>query len=420
VVATFTDANPSAPVSDFTATITWGDGQSSPGTVSANSSGGFGVTGGHTYAEKGNYGVLVTIKDVGTATTSVNGTAAVADAPLSAAGVSVSTTAGAAFNGVVATFSDANPAAPVSDFTATITWGDGQSSPGSVIRTATGGFQVTGTHTYAAGGSSAITVTINDADGATVTATGSASVAGAGAGLTAQGRQLSAVEGRSTGLVTVATFVDPRNSQSTAKYLVEILWGDGSRSNGRVVSEGNGSFSVRDEHLYRTAGTFPVTVHITRNDGVSADASGTATVAHARLIAEGTEIRATAGVAVNTRVAVFADLNIFANVNAFTATIHWGDGTTSVGLVKASGLGLFSVLGSHTYARSGSFVVTVEISDGSGPGAVAKGSATVQQPDRHSGCGADGDVNVCALLAWLDSVADDFREMLHSGSRDRL
>jgi hypothetical protein len=40
-VASFTDVDPTVPASDFTATITWGDGQTGPGTVTAASGGGF-------------------------------------------------------------------------------------------------------------------------------------------------------------------------------------------------------------------------------------------------------------------------------------------------------------------------------------------------------------------------------------------
>ena len=51
-VATFTDANPNATASDFTATIDWGDGTSTSGTVVAQSGGSFAVDGTHTYADE--------------------------------------------------------------------------------------------------------------------------------------------------------------------------------------------------------------------------------------------------------------------------------------------------------------------------------------------------------------------------------
>jgi hypothetical protein len=73
IVASFTDANPFATTADFTATIDWGDMTlATPGTVTANASGGFNVNGAHTYTSTGPFTVTTTIIDDGgsTATTS--------------------------------------------------------------------------------------------------------------------------------------------------------------------------------------------------------------------------------------------------------------------------------------------------------------------------------------------------------------
>lgn len=67
IVATFTDTNPGAAITDFTAVINWGDGTVSPGTISqvGGSSTQFEVTptGGHTYAEEGMYPITVLISN---------------------------------------------------------------------------------------------------------------------------------------------------------------------------------------------------------------------------------------------------------------------------------------------------------------------------------------------------------------------
>ena len=76
-VATFADANPNATASDFTATIDWGDGTSTRGTVVAQSGGGFAVDGAHTYANGGQFNTGVTIDDVGGSTASATSTATV-------------------------------------------------------------------------------------------------------------------------------------------------------------------------------------------------------------------------------------------------------------------------------------------------------------------------------------------------------
>src|SRR6516164_1239313 len=103
-VATFTDGNPSATTADFTATINWGDGTSSAGTIT-ETNGVFSVAGTHTYREEGSDPISVTIKDVDGSTATASSTATVADAPLSATGgVSVGATEGNPFTATVATF----------------------------------------------------------------------------------------------------------------------------------------------------------------------------------------------------------------------------------------------------------------------------------------------------------------------------
>lgn len=59
-VATFTDGDGSLPAADFTSAISWGDGTSSSGTISA-SGGNYTVTGSHTYLDEGHYAVQVSI-----------------------------------------------------------------------------------------------------------------------------------------------------------------------------------------------------------------------------------------------------------------------------------------------------------------------------------------------------------------------
>ncbi len=79
-IAQFTDADPAGQAGDYTATIRWGDGVCSAGTVSPSPNGpGFQVTGSHTYAEDGTYPVTVTVTDSGGATSQQTGSARIAD-----------------------------------------------------------------------------------------------------------------------------------------------------------------------------------------------------------------------------------------------------------------------------------------------------------------------------------------------------
>src|SRR5207253_725124 len=175
VVASFSDADPNGTSTDYSATIKWGDGQTSAGTVTANGSGGFDVSGTNTYAEEGNASITVT-KIGSAAWRAGNSTANVADAALAASAKTVTPTEGNSFSGVVDSFSDADHNGTIIDYSATIKWGDGQTSVGTIVANGSGGFDVSGTNTYAEEGNASITVTITD-HAASATANSTANVA---------------------------------------------------------------------------------------------------------------------------------------------------------------------------------------------------------------------------------------------------
>src|SRR5262249_169304 len=133
--------------------------------------GSFSVAGGHTYAEEGSYPVKVTINDAGGSPASATSTAQVADAALSATGKSILSGTGTTFSGAVATFSDADLNGTVGDYSASIRWGDGKISAGTVSANGSGGFTVSGTHSYAVLGPYTVTITIKDAGGSPASAT---------------------------------------------------------------------------------------------------------------------------------------------------------------------------------------------------------------------------------------------------------
>ncbi|MEA2266510.1 MAG: hypothetical protein QOE27_2093 [Solirubrobacteraceae bacterium] len=183
-VATFTDGLGIVgcpPASQYSATITWGDGTAGPGAVT----GGVGmllgpclyaVAGTHTYPEEGSlvYDVVVS-SPTGNADTGPAGVV-VRDAPLSAGAISLTATQGTPAAATVATFTDADPGATPTDYTTTVSWGDGTTSAGSVAPAPGGGFAVTATHTYAHSGGYAFSVAIADAGGSQASAGARATV----------------------------------------------------------------------------------------------------------------------------------------------------------------------------------------------------------------------------------------------------
>jgi hypothetical protein len=121
-VATFTDTSSSDTAAAFTATIDWGDGTTSAGTV-VGSNGSFAVTGGHTYTDEGSYTLGVAIKQASTTVLSLGGTLVVTDADvLTAHAVTFTANPSQVFSCTVARFGDINTVNTASDFTATIDW----------------------------------------------------------------------------------------------------------------------------------------------------------------------------------------------------------------------------------------------------------------------------------------------------------
>jgi hypothetical protein len=183
-VATFTDPGGPERLSDYSATIAWGDGTTAAGRV-AFAGGVFTVAGSHTYAEEGSFPVSVTVHHEAAPVATVSSRARVADAPLTVLtrpGLPLAFQNVSTGTVVVATFRDANPGAPVGDFRQTsINWGDGTVSAGAVQLVARAGttatFRVVGSHTYGRGGTFHPIVLIRDVGGQVTAAVDTVNVA---------------------------------------------------------------------------------------------------------------------------------------------------------------------------------------------------------------------------------------------------
>ena len=440
VLATFTDGNPYATAGDFTARVDWGathggDQGGDQGGEHGNDQGGdqqghnegdhsgdhdwdqgvsvqfvssspagsvWHVVGSATYLEVGNHIVTVTVRDKdGMSFSTSNTTVSVADAPLT------DTTPVATLNAVqgnstgtivVATFSDGNPYATADDFTAHVDWGgtlggnqgenDGGDNSGDhgvsvqFVSSSSAGsvWQMVGSATYLTTGKHTVTVTVSDKEGMSFS-TGNTTVSVAAAPLTDTTRvqTLTAVEGRSTGNVVLATFTDANPYAAVSDLTASVNWGGALIGTPTVavhqVDSGDGSVSkweVVGSAVYVTPGTYNVTVTVNSAGGSSVTTNNTSfSIADASLTDDSSRatVNATSGQSTGDVVlAVFAYGDPYAVAGDFVVGINWGGAASGtafrlVEISQSKTQSLWEVIGSATYTADGTFTAAVTVSD---------------------------------------------------------
>jgi hypothetical protein len=275
-VAQFHDSDPNEPASNLLALINWGDGTMSAGAI-AGGGGVFNVLGSHTYAEEGNYNVAVQASNTSGAQVLINGLGTVNDAPLvNGSSAPLQGTEGLALNGTLGSFTDTNPFGLASDFGATINWGDGTLSLGTIVSNA-GQFQVLGSHVYDEEGAYTTSLNVADVGGSTTLVHGSTFILDAtllpGPFLMPALNQGAAFNG------IVNAFLDTDPNGLASDYTAVIDWGDGSAvSVGTILAGGGGMFDVEGQHTYAGSGQFQVHINVLDLGGSTVAIAGTETV----------------------------------------------------------------------------------------------------------------------------------------------
>jgi PKD repeat protein len=377
------------PPGTYRATIDWGDGSTSTGTVASDGSNGgttfFKVNGTHTYTKHGRYEVKVSVSDPDGARSTGRRASDVTDAPISAAGFDLAGVEGTALTTVVASFDDQNPFGTADQFTATINWGDGHSSSGTVVPVVgVSKFEVSATNTYEEFGTYSVTVQIRSVNGtSTAQATSVVTVAGAPLTFVELRPDPVIIEGRfvrgEEPSILAAYFRDANPFSQGDDFAATIDWGDGFvTTDGIVVSRVEaGRFFFNGKHTYSFAGSYPVRVHVSDEGGSTAEISTTLVVVDAPLVPIDAEINAVRGLPYSGLVGSFIDPNVFSHEGQFTATVDWGDGFRNTwGVVFGEEVehegelaNLYDVLAQHTYYEPDVYVVRVVVSGG--------GSATI-------------------------------------------
>jgi PKD repeat protein len=286
------------------------------------------------------------------------------DDSLGVASQPVSATEGQPFTATVASTSG-DPDSAGSDHTISIDWGDGSTSPGSVEASG----NITGTHTYAEAGSYTVTTTVTDGDSPSNAASASSTATVADAPLAAG--QLSAGGGSEGvgGASAAFTFADANPDAAASDFQATVDWGDGTSAGATVTQNPDGSFlAVPTVHTYSEEGTYAVKMVVTDSGGSQTSITQKVRVTDAPLTASGMALNSQLPFAGT--LASITDDNPSAGPSDFAATVDWGDGTSSNATLSRRG-NAFEVSGSHTYAQTGLYTVSVHVTDQGGSAATA-------------------------------------------------
>ncbi len=279
-------------------------------------------------------------------------------------GTAIAATQQTPFSGQVATVFDTNlKDTPASFSTVTINWGDGQTSPGQVVGPfALGFFLVIGNHTYAQPGSFPLLISVATASGANASATGTSNVAASPFPVSVN--SVSGVPGQSLPAANiVATFLSPNATDTMpSQFSALIDWGDGQTTIGSIQG-GPAAFTVTspDGHTYAAAGQYAITVTVAAVDGPRSSATGQADIAAPSPYSPTSKpIVVPVSQVFSGTVATFTATN---GVSSFTASIAWGDGSTTPATVMPDPNGGYDIVGAHTYTSPGPYMVTATVAD---------------------------------------------------------
>ncbi|MEP4380244.1 MAG: PKD domain-containing protein, partial [Alphaproteobacteria bacterium] len=221
--------------------------------------------------------------------------------------------------------------------TATIDWGDGTVTTGTVTGTPGGSGTVTGNHVYADNGEYDVTVTVTDDDGGSDSDTLTATIGNVAPTVTL-GAVDSIVE---DGVATLtATVADPGTADT---FRVDIDWGDGNIETITLPASATGSQTFSATHQYldddptaTLSDTYTIDVSVEDDDGGVDSASTTVQVDN--VAPEVTGIALTSSIDEDDYATLSGTIVDPGTQDTFTLDLDWGNGETSSIALGTSGL----------------------------------------------------------------------------------
>ena len=190
---------------------------------------------------------------------------------------------------------------------------------------------------------------------------------------------LNGTEGTTLSSVLLGIFTSSNNSLTPGDFTALVNWGDGTSVSAALIAlDPVFGFDINGTHTYAQAGTYSLALSVSSDDGGLDDGStGIFTIADAALTGFGLNFTTLVGIPYSGSVGTFQDANASATPTDFSATINWGDFTTSAGTVLSLGAGSFGINGSHTYSMWGTYTATVNVQDFGGSTATFNDSVLV-------------------------------------------
>jgi uncharacterized repeat protein (TIGR03803 family) len=161
----------------------------------------------------------------------------------------------------------------------------------------------------------------------------------------------------------VAAFTSGNPKDTAASFSASVNWGDGTYLSGsdlQIIKDG-ARFHLMAGHDYTQAGEYPVIVKIADTGGARLLLTGTENISSSNIAISGMDLNVKRGILKNQILATFDDNGAASTAADYSATINWGDGSVSAGIVDKGPSSSYRILGSHVFKAPAAYTVSTVV-----------------------------------------------------------